>query len=221
VLDVLIMLAQRQKLAIASGDPAGLVDVVSLSLGYYHEQPDDAAFDPMLLAPLTELGARGVAVVASAGNDATARQMFPAAFTPYPGGLVSKPDPNVVPLVSVGALNPNWRTIALFSNGGSWVRCYRPGASIVSTIPTTFNASEQPSAVVDIPGEGVRATIDPDDFTGGFATWSGTSFAAPYLAGEIAAAVLSGTYGALDPVDAGSAIARCWGALGRLIRMTP
>ena len=221
LLNSITAVLQRQTLAQDSGRPDLAIDVVSLSLGYYHEQPDDAAFDPMLLAPLTELGARGVAVVASAGNDATARQMFPAAFTPYPGGLVSKPDPNVVPLISVGALNPNWRTIALFSNGGSWVRCYRPGASIVSTIPTTFNASAQPSAVVDIPGEGVRATIDPDDFTGGFATWSGTSFSAPYLAGEIAAAVLSGKYGALDPVDAESAITRGWGALGGLLGMTP
>ena len=29
-------------------------------------------------------------------------------------------------------------------------------------------------------------TIDPDDFTGGFALWSGTSFAAPYVAGRLA-----------------------------------
>ncbi len=220
LLNSLRALLQRQALAQA-GRPDLAIDVVSLSLGYYHEQPDDAAFDPMLLGPLSELGARGVAVVASAGNDATARKMFPAAFTPYPGGIVSKPDPHVVPLVSVGALNPNWRTVALFSNGGPWVRCYRPGASIVSTVPTTFNASAQPSAVVDLPDEGLRATIDEDDFSGGFATWSGTSFAAPYLAGEIAAAILSGKFGAMDPVDPGAAVARSWGALGHLIGMQP
>jgi hypothetical protein len=221
LLNAITAVLQRQALAQDSGRPDLAIDVVSLSLGYYHEQPDDAAFDPMLLAPLTELGARGVAVVASAGNDATARQMFPAAFTPYPGGIVQKPDPNIVPLVSVGALNPNRRTIAMFSNGGRWVRCYRPGASIVSTVPNTFNASTQPSNVVDIPGEGVRATIDQDDFRGGFATWSGTSFAAPYLAGQIAAAVLSGRFGPPDPIDATSSVSRCWAALGQLIGITP
>jgi hypothetical protein len=109
----------------------------------------------------------------------------------------------------------------MFSNGGRWVRCYRPGASIVSTVPNTFNASTQPSNVVDIPGEGVRATIDQDDFRGGFATWSGTSFAAPYLAGQIAAAVLSGRFGPPDPIDATSSVSRCWAALGQLIGITP
>ena len=32
----------------------------------------------------------------------------------------------------------------------------------------------------------VRAALDPDDFTAGFAVWSGTSFAAPVLAGQLA-----------------------------------
>ena len=35
-----------------------------------------------------------------------------------------------------------------------------------------------------------RETIDPDDFTGGFALWSGTSFAAPYVAGRLALALV-------------------------------
>jgi subtilisin family serine protease len=147
--------------------------------------------------------------------------MFPAAFTPHLGGIVAKADPNQVPLVSVGALNPNGRTIALFSNGGDWVRSYRPGASIISTLPTTFNASGQPGWALDIPGEGPRSSIDPDDFTGGFASWSGTSFAAPYLAGEIAAALLSGRCGGVDAVDRASTLARGWAALGLTVGMTP
>ena len=32
--------------------------------------------------------------------------------------------------------------------------------------------------------------LDPDDFRGGFATWSGTSFAAPLIAAHIAARLL-------------------------------
>ncbi len=31
--------------------------------------------------------------------------------------------------------------------------------------------------------------MDPDDFSSGFGVWSGTSFAAPVLAGEVAAAL--------------------------------
>ena len=49
-----------------------------------------------------------------------------------------------VPIVSVGAMNPD-RTVALFSNAGEWVACHRPGAALVSTFPTTFNGSEQPT----------------------------------------------------------------------------
>jgi len=35
-----------------------------------------------------------------------------------------------------------------------------------------------------------RECIDPDDFTGRFAVWSGTSFAAPNVGAQIAAALL-------------------------------
>ena len=42
-----------------------------------------------------------------------------------------------------------------------------------------------------MPDGTVRESIDPDDFSGGFGTWSGTSFAGPVLAGKIAAALCS------------------------------
>jgi hypothetical protein len=42
-----------------------------------------------------------------------------------------------------------------------------------------------------VPGDGWRETVDPDDFTSGFAIWSGTSFAAPIFAGEVAAELLT------------------------------
>lgn len=214
LLDALWLLVLRQQMAIANAKPDELVDVVSLSLGYYHEQPDDASFDPLLLTPLRLLGELGVAVVVAAGNDATNRPMFPAAFTPWVGGPVTAPDPNCVPVMSVGALNPNG-TIALFSNAGPWVACHRPGASVVSTFPTTFNAGQQAANATSFGGEGSRSTIDADDFTSGFGVWSGTSFAAPVLAGQIAAQLCRVD---LRPMDRDSMLARGWGAVSACVK---
>jgi subtilisin family serine protease len=46
----------------------------------------------------------------------------------------------------------------------------------------------QPSTKAE--GDGpVRCTVDPDDYTGGFGVWSGTSFATPVFAAEVAAAI--------------------------------
>ena len=89
---------------------------------------------------------------------------------------------DTVPLVSVGALNPDG-SVALFSNGGDWVACHSPGAALVSTLPQVDSGSDPGSTwATTAPGERAvaswRATVDPDSFTG-FGTWSGTSFAAP------------------------------------------
>jgi subtilisin family serine protease len=177
------VLARRGALPDELGDP---VDVVVMSLGYYHEQPEDSAFDALLHGPVALLGRLGVAVVVSAGNDATERPLYPAAFAPYPGGPAD--DASTVPVTAVGALNPD-STVALFSNDGPWVRFHRPGASLVSTMPTTYDASLEPSnAVVNGRGEW-RTGLDPDDFSSGFGVWSGTSFAAPVFAGQLAAAL--------------------------------
>jgi hypothetical protein len=185
VLRALNMLWLRQRLALKYERRDELIDVITISLGYYHEQQTDAFFDPLMLAPLRALGRLGVAVVASAGNDATGRPMYPAAFAPYQGGVVGEMTRDEVPLVAVGATNPDG-SIALFSNAGPWVRAYRPGAGLVSTVPMTFDAGQQPTYEVYVDGQR-RATIDPDDFRSGFAVWSGTSFAAPILAGDLAA----------------------------------
>jgi hypothetical protein len=49
------------------------------------------------------------------------------------------------------------------------------------------NGSIQPDIMV--PGES-RQSLDLDDFSSGFAAWSGTSFAAPLLAANVIRAVL-------------------------------
>ena len=84
----------------------------------------------------------------------------------------------------MGALNPNGRSVALYSNIGNWVRRFAPGTSVLSTTPP-LRGGLQAASRADLYGRR-RMTIDADDFTGGFAIWSGTSFAAPYVAGLIA-----------------------------------
>jgi subtilisin family serine protease len=185
LLGALQRLALRQVLARNGVGGHRPVDVVCLSLGYYHEQPGDKAFDALLLGPIQVLGRYGAAVVVSAGNDATSRPAFPAAFAPHRGGRV-KDDPAIVPVSTVGARNPDG-TIALFSNDGPWVKFLRPGASLVSTFPDSYDGSAEPSHVVRNRRGEVRSSFDPDDFISGFGVWSGTSFAAPVLAGELAA----------------------------------
>ncbi len=200
------------------GEPGGHpIDVLNLSMGYYHETPEDLLFDPTMYDILQRLGDCGVAVVCSAGNDATARPMFPAAFAPWAdghGGAV--PHASRVPIVSVGALNPNG-TDALFSNAGPWVRAYAPGGAVMSTLPP-FQGGLQPMARSEAYTR-VRESIDPDDFTGSFAVWSGTSFSAPLFAGRLAARLVGG----IDPAhdDRSTAVARSWSALTGLTDLLP
>ena len=82
--------------------------------------------------------------------------------------------------MSVGAVNPNGTTDALFSNTGAWVRAYASGAAVMSTIPPTFQGGFNSMAGTEA-YQRPRASIDPDDFSSGFALWSGTSFSAPLV----------------------------------------
>jgi hypothetical protein len=214
LLEALNRLLLRQALAQALDKPSWLVDVVSLSLGYYHELPADFAYDQLLIETLRALGELGVAIVAAAGNDATVRHFYPAGFAPHSGGQWNPVERNVLPVISVGALNPDLRSIALFSNAGDWVRCHRQGAALVSTMPTTFNGSLQPVAAIQPNGSGPRSTIDPDNFYGGFSTWSGTSFAAPILAAELAQFLWDSK--GLDTSDPTTMLDRGWSALEAL-----
>ena len=94
---------------------------------------------------------------------------------------------------------------------------YRSGSAIVSTMPRSQVAAVQASVVAGpgAPDTRNRATIDRDDFSGGFGVWSGTSFAAPVLAGELAQALVD-----QDPVDVSreAMLARGWEAIHRVLK---
>lgn len=215
LLEVLNLLLVRQWDVLAGrADTDDLIDVLSLSLGYYHEDPDDALEDAPLRLLLDEFGRAGVAVVASAGNQATTEPLYPAAFA----GHTQPFNAHCVPLVSVGALNPDLRTTAYFSNAGDWVSCQRAGAALVSTVPVDLNGELQAGAALTAVGQD-RATIDPEDFSGGFATWSGTSFAGPVLAAQLAARLVADD--GLAEVDPAAAVKRGWSAVTAELGWTP
>lgn len=185
------LLAERVAAAV-NGDLSGMVDVICLSLGYYSESKADVVYSSGLRDVIDVLLELGVAVIAAAGNYASSRRFYPAAFA-------AQAPPGQIPLISVGALNPNG-TKALFSDGGQWVTAWASGAAVISTFPQDVNGSRAPEVRMRShpanelpPGHALpaaREALDPDDYSGGFAAWSGTSFAAPLLAAHVARSLM-------------------------------
>jgi hypothetical protein len=103
--------------------------------------------------------------VCAAGNDGQERPFWPAA------GSIDQSVASRAPIVAVGSLDEGLEP-SEFSNAGPWVT--------VSTIGENV-ASDYPRGPFPIgPGDAVES------FPGGGARWSGTSFAAPIIAAEIA-----------------------------------
>ena len=132
------------------------IGVLNLSLGAYTWNNLPPA---EVARAIEQLGAETV-VVAAAGNNGSDRVFWPAAFEP---------------VVAVGAIASDGQGRAAFSNHGPWVDAWAPGEQVASSF-VTFDGPDD-----ERPG----ADIDSDCFTG-FATWSGTSFAAPRVAAALA-----------------------------------
>lgn len=193
VLCALEALVNRVQLAQAQGRADLMVDIVVLALGYY---PEVLTADQHVTAYIDRLAELGVLVCASAGNGSTSRRFYPAALADRLGCEQA--------MISVGSLNPN-RSKALFSNDGSWVRRWAPGAAIVSTFPESTGPIGPNRTMIAPAPDGQpqrREAMDDDDFSSGFALWTGTSFATPLVAAQLATLMLDAGPEALATVTA-------------------
>jgi serine protease len=181
ILNALNLLAARHLSGLRAGNDRP-IDVINLSMGYYHEDITPDTTTGAVFSVLRLLAAEGVAIVAAAGNGSTTEKFWPAA-------MAADTAPGSVPVTSVGALDHNGARVALFSNSGSWVTDYRRGCNVISTMPTTLDGSVVSPVDADPRGLPPRGSGDPDRYECGFGIWSGTSFAAPVATGLIATAL--------------------------------
>lgn len=153
---VLDSLGFGDDLSVCLGLAETAAPVVNLSLGGYtaRDRPPLA-----LQHALRSLGRERV-VVAAAGNNASDRRFWPAAF----------PD-----VIAVAAYDSRTEEAASFSNFGDWVDVSAPGVDLRSCFV-----------------DGTRENAEGEVTFDGWATWSGTSFAAPLVAAEIARRVAAG-----------------------------
>jgi hypothetical protein len=173
VLDALRWLYERVTKAVNDGRPELFVDVVNLSFGRYQLDDRDSADTAPLREVLRKLSSRGVQVVASAGNRPVETFVFPAAFGEA--------------LVSVGARDPDG-TPAAYTSTGPWVSVKAPGTSLVSALPR-FDHTYWPLPE-ELDANGVPKGPDPNFQASGVGQWSGTSFAAAWVSGSLAAKLL-------------------------------
>lgn len=134
--------------------------IINLSLGT--QTLDDEPPLALQVALETLFDGYDAVVVAAAGNYGDPRPCWPAAFSSmFPGRVVA-----VGGLTASGAGAP-------WSTHGGWVTCSVVGEGVVSTYV--------------IGTEDVRIDYPPDTFgPNSWATWTGTSFAAPQVAGALA-----------------------------------
>lgn len=149
------------------------VDVLNLSLGAFADDPKAHDVMARMVSELQRINPKMV-IVAAAGNlERTAPR---AATFAEPGPFW----PAALPwgVVAVGAVDEERKSLAPWSNRGSWLDLAAPGTELVSTYIEGCLR----------PPDGEWTAFD------GWAKWSGTSFATAVVAGAIAA-VMTGPEG--------------------------
>jgi subtilisin family serine protease len=141
------------------------IHVINLSFGATTHNNVGLPDTQAALQELSQRQPRPV-VVAAAGNDGVTQETYPAAFKD---------------VIAVGASQDPDGGRACFSNHGSWLDACAPGRGVHSTFFNVVATPEQiPPGCLPGPPPGQQQFE-------WFATWSGTSFAAPCVAGAIAA----------------------------------
>jgi subtilisin family serine protease len=137
-------------------------DIISMSAGLYTRSGKQPLSFRLFFESLGADLRDGVVLVAAAGNDGTDTPFWPAA---YDNG-----DGQVVEAIGVGALSVGGTARPHWSNHGPWVDVFATGCELVNAYPK--------GKYTDVQG----ITRDYDRL----ASWSGTSFATPVVAGLIA-----------------------------------
>jgi subtilisin family serine protease len=180
-------------------DRRGWPDILSLSAGTSNGRDDGLlGIENFML----ELRRRRTLLIAAAGNNGSATPFWPAAYASLPDYQDA--------VLSVGALRGDGEFGACFSNHGPWVKAYAPGERLTGALTgfgtpvpyiyqhSTYDACRYGfgyACTCQTPGHtgvlseqqsGGTAKADQVMFEG-YASWSGTSFATPVVAGMIAA----------------------------------
>lgn len=95
------------------------VDVISMSLG-------GICWDGFFQKAIDKATAKGIVVVAAAGNEATTQKSYPAAYN------------NVIAVAATSQSN----YLTNFSNYGTWIDIAAPGLNILSTLPTGYTIKD-------------------------------------------------------------------------------
>lgn len=93
------------------GGSRNLLDIVNISMGYYHEDPQGVSNTVGLTSALNKLAGAGVTIVASAGNGGSDVEFWPAAMSQASMAL------NSAPIVSVGSCDPGSCCLPFFEHG--------------------------------------------------------------------------------------------------------
>ena len=174
--------------------------IVNLSLGCQTQDNMPPIAIQAALEIITEWARerdRDILVVAAAGNSGDATPSWPAAFS----------SPTFPTVVSVAGLTPKVQP-APWSTRGYWVTCSTIGQGLLSTY-VQGQDPPQPNG----PGQ----VFGPDSW----AVWSGTSFAAPQIAGALARRYQDEGISLRDALSGLLAAGRPISGFGRAVKILP